>query len=573
MIRPVLAALAVVAAVLLVPGASSGSTPSGCGAPWPMYQHDVSHSASSPCSSIGPQNVTRLVPSWFVHTQGTVTDTPSIYGNDVYAGDSTGVFYALNRQNGAKAWTFSITANSLDDDEHHSGFGLFTSSPAISDVLGGSHDPTVFFGGGATLYALDALSGAPLWDADLDPGAPTSRIEIESSPVVDTATSPPEVIVGDDDNGSSKIDVTGVQAFNAITGALLWKYEPERNSVVHSLRGQDGTGDACGDVWSSPALDPGFVDPGGDNSTGQRITASGRPSTDGLVVVGTGNCAASPTPQTAASHGDFATNAGLFGLDAVTGERVWSFFEPPNLYDTGSLAEPVGGDDDFGASPILATVPGPGGQARTTVINGNKSGFVYSLDEKTGQLLWSTQDSQPGQAAVSLVGAVGGAIGSSALGSIRGTPVVFLTSAIPLPFTNDGINKPGSGYEVPCLDTMLPVCPDTTLAHNPARIVSLHAVNAVNGRIMWQGLSLPTYAAATYANGVVFAPATTGFAVTAYDATNGLPLWTFPLGAAPSSGVSMAGASIYLGSGTSFENVGTTSLPPQLTGIWSFSLR
>jgi outer membrane protein assembly factor BamB len=90
---------------------------------------------------------------------------------------------------------------------------------------------------------------------------------------------------------------------------------------------------------------------------------------------------------------------------------------------------------------------------------------------------------------------------------------------------------------------------------------------------MWQGLSLPTYAAATYANGVVFAPATTGFAVTAYDATNGLPLWTFPLGAAPSSGVSMAGASIYLGSGTSFENVGTTSLPPQLTGIWSFSLR
>jgi polyvinyl alcohol dehydrogenase (cytochrome) len=555
-----------IAGLLSLPGPPSGANTTGCAAPWPMYQHDPGHSAAASCSSIDPLNVSTLAPSWFVHTKGSVTATPSVYGDDVYVGDSTGEFYALDRSTGAVRWTFSVTANRLHDDSHHSGFGLFTSSPAVVDVPGGSHDPTVYFGGGATLYALDAVSGAPIWAADLDPGAPESKIEIESSPVVDTATRPPQVIVGDDDNGGTRIDETGIQAFNALTGALLWKYEPERDEVVHTLRGQDGTGDACGDVWSSPALDPHFVDPGGVNSGGQQITANGRPSPDGLVVFGTGNCAANPDPATAASHGDFALNAGLWGIDAVTGERVWSFFEPANVYDTGSLSEPGGGDDDFGASPLLVNVG-----ATTLVVDGNKSGFVYGLDERDGRLLWSTQDAQPGQLGPSLVGSLGGAIGSPALGTIGGRPSVFLTSAIPLPLTNDGFNKPNSGYEVPCLDTMLPACPDASLTANPARIVSLHALDAASGRIIWQGASLPTYAAATFTNGVVFAPSTIGFSVVAYDAATGVPLWTFPLGAAPASGVSVAGSSIYLGTGTAIESVDGMSVPPQLMGVWSFS--
>jgi outer membrane protein assembly factor BamB len=565
--------VAVVAGTWTVTNATtSGAAPTVCLAPWPMYQHDSSHSGASSCSQIGPLNVGSLSPAWFVHTKGSVTATPSVYGDDVYVGDSTGVFYAVNRLTGTVKWTFSVTDNSLHDDAHHSGFGLFTSSPAIENVLGSTHDSTVFFGGGATLYALDAVSGVPLWYSDLDPGAPSSRIEIESSPVVDTATKPPEVIVGDDDNGGTHVDVTGIQAFNAITGALLWKYEPERDAVVHSLRGQDGMGDACGDVWSSPALDPHFVDPAGVNSSGQRITSSGHSSPDGLVVFGTGNCSADPDPAAAAEHGDFAVNAGLWGLDAVTGERVWSFFEPPNSYDTGSLSEPGGGDDDFGASPLLVDLPGTSHQPNSAVIDGNKSGYVYSLNERNGQLLWSIQDSQPGQLGPSLVGSLGGAIGSPALGEIGGKPVVYLTSAVPLPFTNDGVNKLNSGYEVPCMDTMLPVCPDISVASNPTRIVSLHAVNAVTGQIVWQGLSLPTYAAATYVNGVVFAPSTTGFSVCAYDAETGLPLWTFPLGAAPASGVSAAGSNIYLGAGTAIESVDGMSVPPQLMGIWSFSL-
>ncbi|HUC06035.1 MAG TPA: PQQ-binding-like beta-propeller repeat protein [Acidimicrobiales bacterium] len=566
-----LVATVVCAAALVASAPASGAAPdASCVASWPMYQHDLGHSGSSACSAVNALTVHALVPSWFVRTVGSVTATPSVFDDVVYVGDSTGEFYALDESSGARIWTFSSTDNALHDDQHHAGFGLFTSSPAIARVPGGPADPTVFVGGGGTLFALDARTGHPIWAQDLDPATPESHIEIESSPVVDTSTSPPEVIVGDDDNGGTHVDVTGIQAFNAVSGALLWKYEPEADAVVHSLSGQDGTGDACGDVWSSPALDPAFIDPAGPNSAGRQITASGRSSADGLVVFGTGNCAADPDPATAAAHGDAAVTEGLFGLDAVTGERVWSFFEPPNLYNTGSLTEPGGGDDDFGASPLLVHLPGPGAGTEA-VVDGGKSGFVYCLRESDGALLWRTQDAQPGQLGPSLVGSLGGSIGSPSVGTVAGRPVVFLTSAIPLPFTNDGINEHAS-HPVPCLGTSLPVCPDTSLLTDPTRTMSVHAVDAATGKVLWQAVSLPTYAAASFTNGVVFAPSTVGFSVTAYDAASGLPLWTFPLGAAPSSGVSVAGSRIFLGAGTALETLDGVSLPPQLKGVWSFEV-
>src|SRR5207245_7684528 len=115
--------------------------------------------------------------------------------------------------------------------------------------------------------------------------------------------------------------------------------------------------DACGDVWSSPSLDTTFVDPAGVNayqSAGtdpdwfpKQITASGRKSQDGLVVFGTGNCAANPRPQTTYDHHDYTHTEGVFGLDPVTGVRVWNWFQPPNLYNTGHTTEGGGGDTDL----------------------------------------------------------------------------------------------------------------------------------------------------------------------------------------------------------------------------------
>ena len=95
--------------------------------------------------------------------------------------------------------------------------------------------------------------------------------------------------------------------------------------------------------------------------------------------------------------------------------------------------------------------------------------------------------------------------------------------------------------------------------------------------MLWQQpIETPAYAAVTYDNGVVFAPATTSFDVAAFNADSGLPLWTAPTGAAVSSGASIVGRNMFFGSGTSLSSnlpfSVSAPLPPQLTGIWSYGV-
>jgi outer membrane protein assembly factor BamB len=614
-------------AALATAGGGSPVT-GGCGVTsgsWPMYQGDPAHDANA-CSSITTANVATLRPAWFTSTAGTVSATPAVADGSAFVGDSTGTFYALNQATGAKEWTFDAVApqNCFVDqpdphaDVHQVGFGKIPSSAAVATIDGA---PTVFFGAGGSLFALNAVTGACLWAQDTDPGQPSSAIEIESSPVVDTAVSPPEVLVGNDDNSSANIAVTGLMAFDAQSGALLWKYEPERDLTLRpsefggsdalTLSCGDGSpdptycnsaniadlppnsptyADACGDVWSSPALDPTFTDPAGDNAfegtapvpsgwSPTQITASGAASSDGLAVFGTGNCAANPVPATALAHGDYADNQGVFAVDPVTGVRVWSFIQPYNLYDNNAN-EPWAGDDDFGSSPIIAPVDATASTCPgQLVIEGSKDGYAYGLCEATGAVVWANQVSQPGQAAKSLVGAIGGFIGSPALGDSGGQPAAFFTSAVPLPLANDGIRLPSdddhniASCPGPLLSKLplLPACPDLTLLQNPLRALSLHAVNAATGQVLWQGASLPSYAAASFTNGVVFDPESLGFTIAAYSAATGLPLWAFPLAASPASGAAVVGNSIFLGTGTSEATIDGQVIPPQLLGVWSFS--
>lgn len=620
------------------PAAGSCATASGS---WPEYQGNPLHTADA-CSKLDTSNVSQLRPSWFVATKGAVTDTPAVAFGSVFAGDYSGLFYALDQRTGAERWVFDTAApqgcflDAADPhaDRHVTGFGQIPASPAAATI---GTTKTVFVAAGGSLYALDAGTGRCLWAQDTDPGRPTSSIEIESSPVVDTAVDPPEVMVGNDDNSGAGVGVTGLMAFDARNGALLWKYEPERDltltpqqfggSDALALSCGDGSpnsycnsghiadlapndaahADACGDVWSSPALDSSYTDPGGYNSfqgsggappTGwypKQITRTGtanppkRP--DGLVVFGTGNCAANPDPATALAHGDYVDNQGIFALDPVTGVRVWNFVEPYNQYDNNPN-EPGGGDDDFGSSAVIARLPegsvpagacspDPSGSATgtttTLVIEGSKAGFAYGICAATGKDVWSTQAAQPGQLSADLVGSMGGFLGSPSLGLSNGRPTVFFTSAIFTPFTNDGVREPGDGDtnigSCPGLAPapLLPACPDLGILDNPSRIVSLHALDAATGKVVFQAPSLPTYAASSYTNGVVFLPDSLASGVAAFDAGTGNPIWAFPLGAVPASGAAIAGSSIYLGTGETDSTAAGQTVPPQLTGIWCFS--
>jgi len=626
---------------------ATANTGAPCTASWTMYQHDANHTGGG-CSTLSTVSAATMLPAWFAATPGAVTAEPTVASGMVYAGDSSGLFHAVDQATGATRWTFSMNTPlpcfrdqpNPSADQHKGGFGSITSSANVSSDVGANPahpgDPTLYFGGGGSLYAIDALTGACDWAQDLDPGKPTSSIEVESSPVVDTSVSPPEVIVGNDDNSSSGIQVTGTFAFNALTGALLWRYEPERDVTLYpsqfggsdatTLSCGDGTAnancnpvnvpglgqnsttwaDACGDVWASPALDPTYLDPAGTNTyqsaqpqatkdpvwQPKTITANGLANSasapDGLVLFGTGNCGANPAPSTTYAHDDYAHTEGEFALDPVTGVRVWNWFAPFNLYNTGNPNEQGSGDDDFGSSPILTTVPNgdfpangdpcPGaGGSTPLVIQGSKAGFAYAICESNGGEVWGVQGAQAGQLGPSTVGALGGYIGSPSIGVTLGRPTAYFDAAIFLPFADNGVRLPGSGDDAGATCPgligpipLLPACPDPSLIKHPERLLSVQAIDAATGAIVWRAAAAPSYAATTYSNGVVFAASTTTFTDDAYDANTGLPLWRFPLAAAVASGTAVVGGSAYVGSGLSEGQAGSTTVPPGRNGIWRF---
>jgi len=512
--------------VCVLVGAPIGAHPvASCS--WPMYAHDPGHSAaqSAECAAIGVTNVATLRPAWAIPTGDNITASPSVADGILYVGSWDGTFYAIDAVSGEQLWTFTV------DDASRVAFGRIVSTASIASVRVPSVGAVdvVLFGGGATLYALKPGREGPVVLAKIsaDPRTAEDRakqaenppqVEIESSPVVGHFPDGDRIFVGMDVHNREKVGRTGLLSFglrrdeNGPTPyrfELLYKFDPETGIVRHSLTDGSGTGWGCGGVWSSPVVAPTALGPG-----------------DGVVVFGTSNC---DNPAESAAAGEIGRET-MFGIDAKTGEELWRF----------APREPNDIDDDFGSSANL--LPGGG------VGEGGKDGWYYAFDLRPGPdgkpvERWRAHAAQPGH--INTGFAVGGFIGTPAVGEAT-DPVsgetrtaVFGATSIPTP-----IGPPVDSGENPI---------DTTLVTDgdPLRLLSLHAMDAETGEILWRApLASPTYGHVTYANGVVFVALTTGLRIAAFDAGTGLPLWLTPTFGAPSGAAVVVGDMLFFGTGT-----------------------
>lgn len=506
--------------------ASEATTIDGCD--WSSFRNGLANPGASTCTALGTGNVSTLTPQFFYRTRDSVTATPAVVDGVLYVGSWDGTFAAFDTEavgfgdpsfadqpitTVEPIWEFQIT------DTNDVSFGRIVSSAAVADI---GDTRVVVFAGGATVYALDAANGSLLAELCLDPrsdadapqgrcrGTERGEIEVETSPaLVPTGPSSVAIIVGQDNHNDADVGRTGVvrlaleRSGSSWTMRPEWKFDPEANAVITGpdlLTAGSGTGDGCGGVWGTPAID----------------VASD------LVVLGTASCN---------TGGDPADVAGekVFGIHLSTGAPRWRF-DPPRPWGSDT-------DDDFGSSPQLFVVDG-----ELVAGAGSKDGWYYALDAASGAHRWSTQAGQPGHADPGF--AIGGIIGSPALGLVAGRAALFMTTAISTP-----VGAPlGSG---PPPDSI-----DASLADDPARLLSLHALDAATGAVLWRSpLTRQTYGHPTYTNGVVFVPSTAGLSVQAFAADTGLPLWSSPVGAT-SSGVAVTDAGIYLGAGTRQTDAG-----------------
>lgn len=336
------------------PGRARGSRsanppPTGSISPWdwPTYGHDAQHSFHGR-TTLTAATASQLTQAWAFPTGDAVTATPTVVHGTVYVGSWDGFFYALDLRTGRLRWKFALHRQHAiqphpgeQPRDATSDGGMVTSSAWFEP--GDGHRPDlVLFGGGYTLYALDAATGRPFWFHDYTgrpdkaPDPDHDEARIFSSPVVVAG----KVIVGVSTDGQNH-HRGYVVAARLSDGEPAWTHET--NVDVSGTVANDG----CGNVWSSATVLP----------------------RQGLVAVAVADCKFSNLPP------DSET---VLALRVADGTMAWRF-RPPRLDDKC--------DFDFGAS-VNAGLDRDGSASFLGV--GAKDGTYYALDPRTGILRWST---------------------------------------------------------------------------------------------------------------------------------------------------------------------------------------
>ena len=344
---------------------------------WPYVGGDQHHTKYSPAEQVTPENVDQLEVVWTWEPQemplpeygtrpGSFETTPLMIDNVLYLSTMYTRVVALDAETGRELWAFDPRAYET---------GMTGASPGGYKhrgvaVHGEGDDMRVFINSRASLYALDAKTGAliPEFGAAgrvaLDEGFP-NEVNHDSF----DQTSPPVVfedlvIVGSrvPDRIQRRFDTPGsVQAYDVHTGERRWRFYtvPQSNDAFGADTWEDQSWRITGhaNVWGLMSLD----------------------EERGLLYV--------PTSTPSGDYwGGRRVGANLFAetllcLDARTGERQWHF----QAVHHGIW------DYDLTSPPNLVTINVDGREIEA-VAEVSKQGFTYVFDRVTGEPVWPIEE-------------------------------------------------------------------------------------------------------------------------------------------------------------------------------------
>jgi polyvinyl alcohol dehydrogenase (cytochrome) len=342
------------------------------GPEWNGWGSNITNTRFQPAKAAGlsANQVPQLKLKWAfgfpngVHTYG----QPTIADGRVFVGSDTSFVYSLNAATGCVYWSYQAQT------------GVRTAisiGPAARP--GSAKTYALYFGDDrSNVYAVNAATGELLWKVLVDDhplahitGAPTlyeGRLYVPVSVSEETVSSnvhyPCCTFRG------------SVVALNANTGQQIWKSYtiPEKPKPVRkNSAGTQLWAPAGAAIWVSPTID----------------------AKRHVLYVGTGDSYTEPAAK---------TSDAIIAFDMDNGKMLWSFQDTKN--DTWmhgcepdepseNCPKEVGPDWDYGASPILRTLP----DGRQILVAASKSGNVVGLDpDRKGAVIWKTvlAEKQPG---------------------------------------------------------------------------------------------------------------------------------------------------------------------------------
>jgi quinoprotein glucose dehydrogenase len=330
---------------------------------WPTYGGDPGGLRFSKSSQITRSNVGQLHSVWTFHTHAvdsaakraelpSFETTPVLSGDTLYFTSPFDVVFAVDARTGAERWHYDPKLGALTPG------GIVTSRGVALWPLGGTVKPDsaicsnrVFFGTlDARLLSLDAVTGQVCTgfgvngSVDLRQGVHFQNIGFYGM------TSPPTVVgnvvvVGSTVGDNQQVDIESgaVRGYDAISGMLLWTWEPLPWAEKQKIR----TG--AGNVWSVISADPSL----------------------GLVYLPTGSAA--PDLYGGMRPGDNRDANSVVALEAATGKKVWTF----------QVVHHDIWDYDIPSEPILFTWRGNTPAIAITT----KMGMIFLFDRRNGQPL------------------------------------------------------------------------------------------------------------------------------------------------------------------------------------------
>jgi quinoprotein glucose dehydrogenase len=346
---------------------------------WGYYGGEAFGQRFSTLDQINRTNVTRLSVAWtyrtgelgagFAQTRRlTFEATPVLAFRRLYLETGTNIVIALDPVTGREQWRF---------DPHVDRTRRYAESTARGVSVWASTDPhwsgpcarRVFTGTlDARLLALDADTGRPCADfgsagqVDLTRGI---RIRDRAAYLV---TSPPAiyasvVIVGSaiGDNRAADVERGVIRGFDAVSGALVWSFDPLPDSAAHPAAAEwnlaQAAGTGAGNAWGVMSVDEEHA----------------------LVLVPTGSASPDFYGGTRLGSNRFADS--LLALDARRGTLVWhQQLIHHDLWDYDLAAQPALGDLEVRGVPVPA------------VIQATKTGMLYVFDRTNGAPLFPVSE-------------------------------------------------------------------------------------------------------------------------------------------------------------------------------------
>ena len=327
---------------------------------WNGWGRDYENSRYQPQPGLAAADVPRLKLKWaFGYRGSSIYGQPTVVGGRVFATSVTGRIYSLDARTGCTYWTYDAQAPARP-------------ATVVAEVPGlGAGKALAFVGDdSATVYAIDAVSGALVWKRRMDthPAARISGTPVFNGGRLYVPVSSLEELSGTAPGYECCKFRGSIVALDARDGRVVWQTYTIDTPAKPYRKAKDGTqlyGPAGGAVWTAPTVDLPrkrlYV------GVGNSYTDVAAPRTDSIVAL------AMDTGRIEWAHQLTANDNFIVGCE--NGPQ-------------GNCPQTVGPDIDPAGSPILRNLP----DGRQLLLAGAKSGVVHALDPANGgKQLWEAR--------------------------------------------------------------------------------------------------------------------------------------------------------------------------------------